>query len=140
MTNDTLDDEHLSVDDLGGAATEPPPPAQLPHDVDGLYACLRVPPDATPEQVQQAYYQACQVYHPDKLYNASPEQWKVATDHMQKINMAYFILSDRARRLAYTKFGSEGAELMQLIPEDVPAVCSRLVVLVCPGLVLVGRW
>ena len=64
------------------------------------YAVLGLARDATPLQVARAHRRLAKRYHPD-LY---PEAGSAAPDaaaRMRRINEAWHILSDRARRLAY---------------------------------------
>eukprot|EP00667_Euglena_gracilis_P027464 EG_transcript_33942 len=119
MEADWAEADHLCPDP--GQPRSPPPPTR-PADPEGYFACLRLGLDATPEEVQRAYHDACQLYHPDRLYTASAETWQAATAHLQRINAAYFVLSDPNRRLAYTRFGAQGTQLLQLIPQDIPQV------------------
>ena len=56
------------------------------------YAALDVSPRATPLQVGRAHRRLAKRYHPD--LNPGPE----AAEHMQRINRAWHILSNPARR------------------------------------------
>jgi hypothetical protein len=60
------------------------------------YQTLRVDPHATPHRVRHAYRRMAQRFHPDK----HPGRGDAAA-HMARINEAYAVLSDPARRAAY---------------------------------------
>lgn len=60
-----------------------------------LYAILGLPPDATPEDVKQAYRRAAHRFHPDANSNAG------AALQFRDIAAAYEILSDTTKRLDY---------------------------------------
>ena len=59
------------------------------------YIVLGILPDATQEEVRQAYLKLAKIYHPDK--NGSPD----ATIRMSEINLAYEVLHDGQRRKEY---------------------------------------
>ncbi|AFU60192.1 putative chaperone protein DnaJ [Candidatus Nitrososphaera gargensis Ga9.2] len=59
------------------------------------YAVLGISPDATADEVRQAYFRLAKLYHPDR--NKSPE----ATEKMAEINLAYETLRDEHRRKEY---------------------------------------
>ncbi len=59
------------------------------------YSVLQVHQDAEPDIIQSAYKRLCLKYHPD--VNKSPD----ALCQMQRINEAYAVLSDPARRQRY---------------------------------------
>eukprot|EP00668_Euglena_longa_P042701 GGOE01056532.1.p1 GENE.GGOE01056532.1~~GGOE01056532.1.p1 ORF type:complete len:670 (+),score=102.34 GGOE01056532.1:95-2104(+) len=94
-------------------------------DPEGYYACLHVAPDASPLEIRKAYHGVSQMYHPDRLFSASPEQSKLATQWMQKVNLAFFTLSDDKRRVAYTEYGARGVELLALVPSDLSSESLR---------------
>eukprot|EP00906_Rhabdomonas_costata_P011537 RCo016448 len=108
--NDPLCDEQVLEHLADGG------PTLVDPDPEGFFACLQVRRDATQAEIRQAYHRATQIYHPDKLFGATPRTWKTATEHMQKLNLAFFTLSDPQRRLAYTHFGTKGAELLEVVP------------------------
>jgi molecular chaperone DnaJ len=60
------------------------------------YKILGVPPDASPEEIRQAYYRLAHKYHPDK--GGDQEKFK-------EINEAYQVLSDKEKRAQYDKYG-----------------------------------
>ncbi len=62
-----------------------------------LYAVLRVHPTAEPEIVDAAYRRLARMYHPD--LNKAPG----AHETMIRINLAYEILGDPAKRAAYNR-------------------------------------
>lgn len=59
------------------------------------YAILQVSPAAEKEVIEAAYRKLAQKYHPD--INRSPD----AEEKMKRINAAYEVLSDPAKRAAY---------------------------------------
>ena len=60
-----------------------------------LYELLQVSPNADPEIVQAAYRRLILRYHPDR--STEPN----AAEMTQRLNDAYAILSDSAKRTAY---------------------------------------
>ena len=60
-----------------------------------LYELLQVSPNADPEIIQAAYRRLILRYHPDR--SSDPN----AAEMTQRLNDAYAILSDPARRVAY---------------------------------------
>ncbi|OUM59349.1 hypothetical protein PIROE2DRAFT_47185, partial [Piromyces sp. E2] len=73
------------------------------------YAILGVPPNATPEQIREAYIELAVKNHPDNIYQDeaysehwdNPEHQLAIKKRFQQINQAYFILSDPERRQIY---------------------------------------
>jgi len=59
------------------------------------YKILGVPPDASDDEIREAYYRLAHKYHPDK--GGDPEKFK-------EINEAYQVLSDREKRKQYDMF------------------------------------
>ena len=62
-----------------------------------LYEVLQVHPGAEPEVVDAAFRRLTRKYHPDR--NPSPD----ATEVTQRLNAAYEVLRDPARRAAYDR-------------------------------------
>jgi DnaJ-class molecular chaperone with C-terminal Zn finger domain len=60
------------------------------------YKILGVSPNASPEEIREAYYRLAHKYHPDK--GGDPEKFK-------EINEAYQVLSDKEKRAQYDKYG-----------------------------------
>jgi len=60
------------------------------------YKILGVSPNASPEEIRQAYYRLAHKYHPDK--GGDPEKFK-------EINEAYRVLSDPEKRRQYDMYG-----------------------------------
>ncbi|MBC7073876.1 molecular chaperone DnaJ [Candidatus Parcubacteria bacterium] len=60
------------------------------------YKILGVSPNASPEEIRQAYYRLAHKYHPDK--GGDPEKFK-------EINEAYRVLSDPEKRKQYDLYG-----------------------------------
>lgn len=61
-----------------------------------LYSVLRVPENATPEELKQAYRKLVKLWHPD----LHPDDMS-AEKRMAEINEAYTVLSDPAKKLKY---------------------------------------
>lgn len=64
------------------------------------YETLQVSRDAEPEVIDKAYKALSMKYHPDR---ARPDERSRATRRMQRINEAYAVLGDPARRCRYDK-------------------------------------
>ena len=60
------------------------------------YDILQVPPQATPQEIKQAYRRLAMVYHPDKTKNDPYAEVKYA-----EIREAYEVLSNPAKKEAY---------------------------------------
>jgi len=73
------------------------PPVIDPYDV------LKVPQDATSDEVKSAYRKLALKHHPDK---ASPENRETANKAFLEIAFAYAILSDERRRKRYDATGN----------------------------------
>ncbi len=67
------------------------------------YVVLGVPKDADEGEIKRVYRELARKYHPD-LNPDSPD----ATERFKEINEAYAVLSDRATRGRYDRFGHEG--------------------------------
>jgi iron(II)-dependent oxidoreductase len=65
------------------------------------YEILDVPHTATPEQIKAAYRILVQLHHPDRLQQANAQVRDYAEERLKKINEAYSVLSDPARRKRY---------------------------------------
>lgn len=64
------------------------------------YKILSVSPTATPQQIREAYKRAALEWHPDRVATDSPERAE-RTKKFQRINDAYYTLSDPSRRKDY---------------------------------------
>lgn len=65
------------------------------------YETLDLPSDATAEQIKSAYRILVQLHHPDRLQQANEGVRRYAEDKLKRINEAYTVLSDPARRAKY---------------------------------------
>lgn len=65
------------------------------------YELLDLPADATAEQIKAAYRILVQLHHPDRLQQAQEGVRRYAEDKLKRINEAYTVLSDPARRAKY---------------------------------------
>ncbi|KAI1613949.1 DnaJ domain-containing protein [Exophiala viscosa] len=64
------------------------------------YAILEVAPSATEEEIKRAYKKAALKWHPDRVPSDSPERPR-RTKMFQRINDAYYTLSEKSRRRDY---------------------------------------
>ncbi|MCJ1253112.1 hypothetical protein MMC24_000919 [Lignoscripta atroalba] len=64
------------------------------------YAILEISPTATQQQIRDAYKKQALKSHPDRVASDSPER-PARTKKFQKINDAYYTLSDSTRRRDY---------------------------------------
>lgn len=88
------------------------------------YAILSVSPTATQQQIRNAYKKAALESHPDRVPSDSPER-QARTKKFQRINDAYYTLSDPTRRRDYDAartfhFGSGGASGEEGADEEMP--------------------
>ena len=58
-------------------------------EVDDAYATLGVEPDASQQQIDQAYRQQMSRYHPDKVAGAADDVRALAEERARAINAAY---------------------------------------------------
>ncbi len=65
------------------------------------YELLQVPPDASAEQIKQAFRQIIARYHPDKVQHLGAEFQELAQVRSAELTTAYKTLSDPARRAEY---------------------------------------
>ncbi|KAH9968986.1 DnaJ domain-containing protein [Russula dissimulans] len=70
------------------------------------YLILNVPKDASTEDIRQAYRRESLKTHPDRLFNVSNEEKKVATEKFQLVADAYYVLSDSQRRREYDRLST----------------------------------
>ncbi|ODV64762.1 DnaJ-domain-containing protein [Hyphopichia burtonii NRRL Y-1933] len=70
------------------------------------YEVLELDKSATPIEIKKQYKKLCLKYHPDKLQQTSESN--VDKDHFPKLQFAYSILSDPAKRNRYDTLGSLG--------------------------------
>ncbi|KAI0307783.1 DnaJ domain-containing protein [Multifurca ochricompacta] len=70
------------------------------------YNILSVQRDASTEDIRQAYRNASLKTHPDRLFHASAEEKKAATEKFQAVADAYYVLSDPQRRREYDRLSS----------------------------------
>ncbi|MFH1087208.1 MAG: molecular chaperone DnaJ [Chloroflexota bacterium] len=68
------------------------------------YQVLGLPRNASEEEVRKAYRKLVMKYHPDR--NPEPD----ATEKMKRLNAAYAVLSDSAKRQRYDRYGHKGLE------------------------------
>ncbi|HXG33875.1 MAG TPA: DnaJ domain-containing protein [Bryobacteraceae bacterium] len=69
-----------------------------------LYSILGVGPDASEEEIRQAYRSRARVVHPDRFDpQRQPEDWQRANEMLLELNTAYSILSDTRRRREYDR-------------------------------------
>ncbi len=69
------------------------------------YQTLGVTPDATPEEIKQAFRQLARLYHPDVAKNKVTGEAK-----FKEINEAYEVLGDPEKRRRYDELGPEAGE------------------------------
>ncbi|MCI0461010.1 MAG: J domain-containing protein [Gemmataceae bacterium] len=74
----------------------------MPRD---YYEVLGVKRDATDEEIKKAYRQLARQYHPDR--NPGDKQ---AEARFKEVQTAYDVLSDKAKRTQYDRFGFAGSE------------------------------
>ena len=65
------------------------------------YATLNVPPSATHQDIRDAFLEQAKKVHPDKVTHLDEIQRRVAADTFKRLNDAYEILGDNAKRRQY---------------------------------------
>jgi molecular chaperone DnaJ len=71
------------------------------------YQILGVPKNADKATIKAAYRKAIQDWHPDK-FGTDEVKKKEGNSRLEKINRAYYILSDEDRRQRYDRYGEQG--------------------------------
>jgi len=67
-----------------------------------FYAVLGVDPDASAEEIREAYLARVRIAHPDRIdKHKSPRDWKKANEMLSELNQAYAVLRDSQSRSAY---------------------------------------
>ncbi|CDR96494.1 DnaJ domain containing protein, putative [Babesia bigemina] len=100
------------------------------------YDILNVPRDSSVDDIKASYHRLIRQWHPDKNFMpvSDPSQPLSVTDRtadayeipqelqrdsaFTKIQLAYSVLSDPARRRVYDKYGSEGVQLKMLLQKQ----------------------
>ena len=67
------------------------------------YQILGVSPNATLQEIKEAYIFSHKAFHPDKFSGSSAEQQRIAHERTKAINEAYSVLSDPIRRANYDR-------------------------------------
>jgi len=67
----------------------------------GPYEELGVPPTASAAEIRAAYVALAREHHPDRLGQRAPADRDRAAQRMARVNAAWTLLSDPARRAAY---------------------------------------
>jgi len=70
------------------------------------YNVLDVPKSASTEDIRQAYKKESLKTHPDRLFHATTEERKAATEKFQAVTDAYYVLSDPQRRREYDQLAA----------------------------------
>lgn len=65
------------------------------------YDTLDVPTNASADQIRSMYRILVQLFHPDRLQHANTAVREYAEERLKRINMAYSVLSDSAKRAKY---------------------------------------
>jgi curved DNA-binding protein CbpA len=67
------------------------------------YRILGIRPDATQEEIKEAWSFSVKAFHPDKFAGSSQRQQTVAGERTKAINEAYEVLSDAIKRASYDR-------------------------------------
>ncbi|CAK0816558.1 unnamed protein product [Prorocentrum cordatum] len=90
-----------AADDGGGGPPDPPPlpapPPSIEEPLPEFYQLLRVPLEATFEQIKKGYRKQAMAWHPDK----NRHRLEDATERFKRINEAFDTLYDPRKREAY---------------------------------------
>mmetsp|Transcript_69233 Transcript_69233/g.162718 ORF Transcript_69233/g.162718 Transcript_69233/m.162718 type:complete len:439 (+) Transcript_69233:468-1784(+) len=92
------------------AEKQPQPPKEngFQQDPDSFYAVLKVPETARLSDLRAAYRQEARRSHPDMFRTASEAEQEAAAERFAKVNQAFDVLSDPAKRQAYDLRGLAG--------------------------------
>lgn len=75
-----------------------------------LYDVLGVPPDASAEELRQAFRDQARLLHPDRHVQAGEAAQAITERRMQELTAAWQVLSDAGRRRRYDRELAFGAE------------------------------
>ena len=67
------------------------------------YRILGIQPDATQDEIKEAWLFSVKAFHPDKFARSSQRQHAVAQERTKAVNEAYEFLSDQVRRAGYDR-------------------------------------
>jgi len=67
------------------------------------YRILGIRPDATQDEIKEAWIFSVKAFHPDKFTSSSPRQQATAQERTKAINEAYELLLDPIRRAGYDR-------------------------------------
>jgi len=65
------------------------------------YEILGVDPRASAEEIRKAYLRRARALHPDRNYGRPPDEARAVEQAMQQVNVAWNVLSDPPKKLAY---------------------------------------
>jgi len=80
-----------------------------------LYQILGIPSNATPAQIKEAYLYKVNILHPDRLAMVPERIRQAAEEELKKVNAAYEVLSNPAKRQQYDR-GQSGGTVEQSTP------------------------
>jgi hypothetical protein len=95
----------------------------MPKD-ENYYEILGIAPDASTDQIKEAYIYKVNILHPDRLAGASERIRRLAEEELKKVNVAYQVLSNPERKRQYDikQFGrtSVASNLQKTKPSGKP--------------------
>ena len=93
------------------------------------YTILGIRPDATRDEIKDAWNFSVKAFHPDKFTGSSPRQQALAQERTKSINEAYEVLFNPIKRTnydwQYTREHSAGAAAPPPSPPPPPPTTAR---------------
>ncbi|MHB8276744.1 MAG: J domain-containing protein [Candidatus Humimicrobiaceae bacterium] len=65
------------------------------------YKVLRIDPDASQEEIKEAYKDNAFIFHSDRLAGAPESARRRAEEELKKVNLAYYVFRDPKKRQRY---------------------------------------
>ena len=90
------------------------------YDDKNYYEILSVSPNATQEEIKQAWIFCTKAFHPDKFSTSSKKHQETANDRTQDINQAYEVLSDPKERANYDRERARQTRTESDVPSPSP--------------------
>lgn len=83
------------------------------------YDIIEISPNATQEEIKEAYRVVASVWHPDRFQHGT-KQWERANEKLKQINEAYAVLKDSQKRAEYDRLLTQQRRSTEAQPPSSP--------------------